>query len=76
LFISSILENQQKLLDPLQVILADGCHLTRQTDQLLYNSIHQHTNATPLFSKILSFDYHNFSSQWPISRQIFVSLEK
>jgi len=31
----SFLQAQHRLLDPLQQILADGCHLTRTTDQLL-----------------------------------------
>lgn len=32
------LRQQQDLLDPVQQLLADGCHLTRETDQLIRNA--------------------------------------
>lgn len=65
----TLLAEEQKLLDPLQQIVADGCHLTRRTDQLL-------TRRSLGFSDILSLDYVQLSTQWPISRQIYAALKK
>ena len=85
-----ILSEQQKLLDPLQVLVADGCHLNRRTDKLILQSVKSiasrgdrniensqvdDRNST-LFSNLLQLNYQNFGSQWPISRQVFGALKK
>jgi SAM-dependent methyltransferase len=67
-----ILSTQQKMFNPLQVKLADGCHLNRRTDLLLKYSV---GNGKP-FKELLQLKYADFGSQWPISRQIFVALKK
>ena len=67
---NSLLELQHKTLDPLQQALADGCHLTRQTDVLLESSV------PALFSEMSQLKYLELSGQWPISRQIVAALRK
>ena len=88
---SNILSFQQQALDPLQVVLADGCHLNRHTDKLFLASIipaHKSSTANTdniqkdkymnkgLFNKLLYIKYVDYDSQWPISRQVFTVLEK
>ena len=87
---SNILSFQQQALDPLQVVLADGCHLNRHTDKLFLASItptyKSSTTNTDigrgknenkgLFNKLLFIKYADYDSQWPISRQVFTVLEK
>ena len=88
---SNILSFQQQTLDPLQVVLADGCHLNRHTDKLFLASItptnksgsndtsdmlkDKYANKS-LFNKLLYIKYVDYDSQWPISRQVFTVLEK
>lgn len=67
---SSALAFQQTLLDPLQQKLADGCHLTRQTDELFRKSV------PTLFTKLEQLEYIDLPGQWPISSQIFAALRK
>jgi SAM-dependent methyltransferase len=77
---NSLLSSQQIVLDPLQVVVAHGCHLNRHTDNLFMSSLissnQSLTSSSSLFSSIIQFRYEEFSSQWPISRQIFVCLRK
>lgn len=74
----NFLAYQQKLLSPLQEIVADGCHLNRRTDLLFqqYTSSNNNNQNDILFDKILSQDYYTLNTQWPISRQVSVVLEK
>lgn len=79
---NTLLGLEQSVLDPLQQILANGCHLSRRTDLLLKSYVegsditHETPSSIPRFSKVLRFDVMEFPSQWPISKQIFVALEK
>jgi len=75
----SFLAYQQKLLSPLQEIVADGCHLNRRTDLLFEQftrSNNDNVNNDILFDKILSLEYFTINSQWPICRQISAVLQK
>jgi len=65
----SILGVEQKVLDPLQQIIANGCHLTRRTDLLLQR--HVNDNKSDMFSQILESKIIYFPSEWPISKQWF-----
>ena len=65
------LREQQRLLDPLQQSVAHGCHLTRQTDQLLRDMV-----TSGQFSSLDVIDYVDFSTKWPISSQVFAVLKK
>lgn len=60
----SALAAQQRLLDPLQQVLADGCHLSRRTDQLLLRAV------PSLFARVEEMTYLDLPSQWPISKQV------
>jgi SAM-dependent methyltransferase len=73
----SFLAYQQKLLSPLQEIVADGCHLNRRTD-LLFEQFTRSNNDNNdiLFDKMLSLEYFTINSQWPICRQISAVLQK
>jgi len=58
------LATQQKVLDPLQVLLANGCHLNRRTNVLLLNS----TSSSSLPSTTTtSFSSSSSSSTQPSS---------
>ena len=59
---------QQRLLTPLQVVLADNCHLDRQTDKLFASA-----NGG---LEIVDMKFETFGSQYPISRQIYTVLRK
>ena len=63
------LREQQKLLTPLQTRVAHGCHLDRNTDQLL----HQATE-NGLFREIKRLDRQLYPSKWPISSQVYCLL--
>ena len=63
------LRKQQKLLTPLQTKVAHGCHLDRNTDQLL----HQATE-NGLFREMKRLDMQLFPSKWPISSQVYCLL--
>ena len=80
IFKNNLLSIQQTFLDPLQVVVADGCHLNSHTDKLFMSSLNNQNNNSettkPLFSSIANFHFEEFSSQWPISRQVFVCLLK
>lgn len=75
----NFLAYQQKLLSPLQEIVAQGCHLDRRTD-LLYKeatrNMNNNNNDNILFNKLISLEYFTLNSQYPISRQIVTVLEK
>jgi len=64
------LASSQRLLDPLQQIVADGCHLTRRTDRLLQSQ--QAESSLVIRSMIKT----TFGSQWPISSQIYTTCTK
>lgn len=74
----TLLAKQQELFDPLQQLLANGCHLTRQNDELLLT----HTRGQgrkedmPLFSSIDHVEYLDLGSRWPVSRQVIGILTK
>lgn len=70
------LRQQQELLDPLQQQLAAGCHLTRQTDQLIRGATTggremSSFTGTRLFSRLESMENVRVGSMWPVSEQVF-----
>jgi SAM-dependent methyltransferase len=62
----SFLREQQELLDPLQYLLAAGCHLNRNTDRALLAA----TREQKLFSSVLAMDSVSLSSRWPAPLQV------
>lgn len=64
------LQSTQKLLDPLQQVVAHNCHLARQTDRLFLD----HSQARGL--QLRELTRHSFASQFPISSQIYCRLER
>jgi hypothetical protein len=75
---------QQEFFDPLQQLLANGCHLTRQNDALLAGAGGKGdgkesgagTEAVPKFSRLDDFQYINLDSKWPVSYQVTGVLTK
>ncbi|CAM9418232.1 unnamed protein product, partial [Ectocarpus sp. 4 AP-2014] len=65
------LRQQQELLDPLQQLLADGCHLTRETGQLIRDSAGESPSRNRLFSRIETIESVRIKSMWPVSEQVF-----
>ncbi|CAN0279543.1 unnamed protein product, partial [Ectocarpus sp. 12 AP-2014] len=65
------LRQQQELLDPLQQLLADGCHLTRETGQLIRDSAGESPLRNRLFSRIEIIESVRIKSMWPVSEQVF-----
>ena len=65
---------QQEVFDPLQQVIANGCHLTRETDSLLNSFLHE--TSSVFFRKRLDYRILTFDSHWPISRQMFSVYEK
>lgn len=64
---------QQELLDPLQALLADGCHLVRHTEELFQSNVASSASSkekNALFSKIEQFETLDLQMKWPICRQI------
>ena len=66
--VDPFLAAQQRLLNPLQQVVASGCHLDRRTDLLLAGS------GSPL--QVSQLRYETFKSEYPISTQIFCALIK
>lgn len=73
---------QQELFDPLQQLLANGCHLTRQNDRLLMMAAAQDgrdqeaEDGLPHFQSLSSFEYLDLGSRWPVARQVVGVLTK
>lgn len=67
---------QHNQLNGLQQLLADGCHLDRQTDELFLSNVASEGQEGALFSSLQHFQYLDFSSQWPISHQFVAVLRK
>ena len=70
----SLLGMEQNILDPLQQLVANGCHLTRHTDVLLHRYASKSEGIR--FSQILQSKIVSFDTEWPISRQIFFAARK
>lgn len=77
----TVLRAQQEALDPLQQLLAGGCHLTRETDRLFQQATTAAASSSssspggavggpPLFSRVEKWDYIEQGSKWPIVRQV------
>ncbi|CAM9816962.1 unnamed protein product [Laminaria digitata] len=64
------LRQQQDLLDPLQQQVADGCHLTRETDRLVKNAVGGPSESR-LFSRVESIETVRVNGMWPVSEQVF-----
>lgn len=62
---NTMLARTQELLDPLQQIVANNCHLTRRTDELLA------TSGPRLGLRLERCDPVFFPSQFPISSQVY-----
>ena len=58
----------QEIFDVPQQILADGCHLTRQTDQALSMRVGKGKDRE--FASIAQRQIVTLNSHWPISRQL------
>jgi len=68
----SLLEQQQLLLDPLQVVLADNCHLHRDTDGLIRGSIRGNVEeGQVLFASEEAAERYQVWQMWPIAQQAF-----
>lgn len=71
------LSKTQELFDPLQQVVADGCHLTRRTDQLFLSFISSNSSRQEnSFSELIESKYVTLKSQWPISRQVISVIRK
>lgn len=66
------LREQQQLLNPLQQRVAHGCHLDRQTGVLLETL----TGKGRLFTECAYQERVDFTTQWPISSQVFTVLKR
>ncbi len=66
------LHAQQEWLDPLQAVLAQGCHLNRHTDELFLSQAQEggKGGGKKLFSRIETIKYLDLDTQWPISVQV------
>lgn len=62
----TFLRQEQDALDWLQALLANGCHLTRPTDQLLRGAV----GEGALFGGLEVFEYLDQPSKWLIARQV------
>eukprot|EP00596_Hydrurales_sp_CCMP1899_P004328 CAMPEP_0119051546 /NCGR_PEP_ID=MMETSP1177-20130426/73124_1 /TAXON_ID=2985 /ORGANISM="Ochromonas sp, Strain CCMP1899" /LENGTH=234 /DNA_ID=CAMNT_0007030781 /DNA_START=220 /DNA_END=924 /DNA_ORIENTATION=- len=74
----TILGSTQELFDPAQQALADGCHLTRETDLALNNRVLESVSPDALldkekrmFASTVEEKIVVLGSHWPISRQLF-----
>jgi len=71
---------QQEMFDPLQQALANGCHLTRETNLLLaslvFDTGNSNAKSITAFSKIMEQRTVLLSSHWPISRQYLAVFQK
>lgn len=65
----SFLRAQHEALDPLQQLLAGGCHLTRATDRLFVGAAGG-GSGDGLFSGVEQLTYLEQGSKWPIVRQV------
>ena len=65
---SALLARAQELLDPLQQVVADNCHLTRRTDELFA------TSGPRLGLRLERCDPVFFPSQFPICSQVYSRL--
>lgn len=68
----SLLRAQHEALDPLQQLLAGGCHLNRETDRLFVGAAAAAADGGggALFSRVERLDYLEQGSKWPIVRQV------
>lgn len=66
----SFLRKQHRALDGLQQLLAQGCHLTRETDRLFVGSAGSGGGVGQLFSRVERLEYLEQGSKWPIVRQV------
>lgn len=64
------LQSTQRLLDPLQQVVAHNCHLARQTDRLFLD------DSRALGLRVRELTRHSFASQFPISSQIYSRLDR
>lgn len=67
------LSKTQEVLDPLQILLASGCHLTRHTDRLIKDNVGANGQ---LFSEIELFEDFRVDSRFPANTQILGALVK
>ena len=68
----TFLGKTQEIFDVPQQIIADGCHLTRQTDEALNRRVGKDKGFTSIVQQeVVSLDSH-----WPISRQLLTVYTK
>ena len=66
-----ILHAVQGYVDPLQVLLAEGCHLVRHTDELFVGG-----KEGGLFERVEKLERLELDTQWPITVQVAGALVK
>ncbi|CAM9859196.1 unnamed protein product [Discosporangium mesarthrocarpum] len=66
------LHGQQEFLDPLQQAVAGGCHLTRQTGDLIRRAASEGSDVEggQLFSQLESMERVQLGTRWPCSEQV------
>lgn len=76
----TLLGRQQAFLDPLQQMVAHGCHLNRRTDRLFKSVVkprgYQDQSSNKCFEEIVEMSTYVLPSQWPISKQVYTVLKK
>ena len=74
----SFLAKTQDVFNPVQQVVARGCHLDRDTDQLLASHVGGDLTRTSgrYFRALLEEQYLLLPYQWPISRQYFAVYQK
>jgi len=65
-----VLHAVQQAVDPLQALLADGCHLIRRTDELFVGEARQGGRGGGLFERVEKIERLEVDTQWPITVQV------
>lgn len=65
-----ILHAVQKAVDPLQALLAEGCHLVRHTDELFMGEAREGGREGGLFERVERMERLEIDTQWPITVQV------
>jgi len=71
-----ILHAVQGYVDPLQVLLAEGCHLVRHTDELFVGEAREGGKEGGLFERVEKLERLELDTQWPITVQVAGALVK
>jgi len=79
--IDKFVAKTQDVFNPVQQVVARGCHLNRKTDQLFSSHVtntnnNESSTGREYFKAILEEQYLSLPYQWPISRQYFAVYQK